>query len=142
MIRVLRNALGKRVLRLRRNEHGNELIEFGIASVLFFTLVIGIMEFGRAIWMYETVAHAAREGARHAIVRGTESGRMATASDVETYVYTRAPGLTGLAVTTTWDPDNEPGSVVEVQVGAPFQPVVPFMPPMTLTSTSRLVISF
>ena len=59
MTRVPRNGLGRRVLTFRRNEHGNALIEFGIVSVLFFTLVIGNMEVGRVIWMYETIAHAA-----------------------------------------------------------------------------------
>ena len=144
MTRVLRNGFGRRVLTLRRNEHGNALIELAIVGVLFFTLVLGIMEFGRAIWMYGTVAHLAREGARYAIVRGTESGDTASATDVETYVQSRAAGMTGLAVTTVWDPDNDPGSVVQVQVDRTFNPVVPMLGlgSIVLSSTSRLVISF
>ena len=144
MTRVLRTALGRRVLTFRRNEHGNALIELAIVGVLFFTLVLGIMEFGRAIWMYGTVAHLAREGARYAIVRGTESGDTASATDVETYVQGRAAGLTGLAVATVWDPDNDPGSVVQVQVDRTFNPVVPMLGlgSIVLSSTSRMVISF
>ena len=144
MVRILRSALGKRVLALRRNERGSELIEFAFVGILLFTLVFGILEFGRAIWIYETVAHLAREGARYAIVRGAESGSTATASDVETYVQGRAAGMPGLVVTTAWDPDNEPGSVVQVRVDRAFDPVVPLvgLGPITLSSTSRLVIAF
>ena len=134
--------LGPRVLTLCGNERGSQLIEFGIVSILFFTLVFGTMEFGRAMWTYDTIAHAAREGVRYAIVRGAESGRAATATDVESYVQSRAMGMTALAVTTTWEPDNEPGSVVQVRVESLFEPVLPLFPPMTLTSTSRMVIAF
>lgn len=138
----IRLVFGRQLHTLLGDERGAELVEFGLASILFFMLLFGIMEFGRAMWIYDTVAHAAKEGARYAIVRGTESGRAATAADVEAYVRSRATGMTMLAVTTTWDPDNEPGSVVQVRVESPFQPVVSFVPLITLSSTSRLVISF
>jgi Flp pilus assembly protein TadG len=127
---------------LLRNERGSQLVEFAIAGLLFLTLLFGIMEFGRAVWIYGTAAHAAKEGARWAIVRGAESGRAATATDVESYVRSRATGMTSVTVTTTWSPDNKPGSVVQVKVDCPFQPVLPLLPSMTLTSTSRMVISF
>jgi Flp pilus assembly protein TadG len=137
-----RGVLRKRLLTRVREERGAELIEFGLVSILFFMLLFGIMEFGRAIWIYDTVAHAAKEGTRYAIVRGSESGRAASAADVEDYVRSRATGMTVLAVTTTWEPDNDPGSVVEVRVQSPFEPVVWFLPPIPLTSTSRMVIAF
>ena len=144
MVRMRRRVLGKRILTRRQSERGSELVEFAFVSILLFTLVFGIMEFGRAIWIYDTVAHLAREGARYAIVRGAESGQTASAADVETYVQSRAAGMTGLVVTTAWDPDNDPGSVVQVQVDRPFDPIVPLVPlgPITLSSTSRMVIAF
>ena len=130
----------------RRNrlndETGSELVEFALAGLLFFTVLFGIMEFGRAVWTYGTAAHAAREGARYAIVRGSESGRAASAGDVANYVQGMATGITEMTVTTTWQPDNNPGSVVQVRVDCPFRPVLPMIPSITLTSTSRMVISF
>ena len=136
--------MGTRVLMRRRDERGSQLIEFGLVSILLFTLLFGIMEFGRAIWIYSTVAHLAREGARYAIVRGTESGGTADAASVEAYVQSRAAGMAGLTVTTTWDPDNDPGSVVQVQVDRQFDPIVPIvgLPTIPLSSTSRMVIAF
>ncbi len=137
-------APGTGVLTRWRNERGNELVEVAIVGTLFFTLVFGIMEVGRAIWIYDTVAHLAREGARYAIVRGAESGQAVGAAEVEAYVQGRAAGMTGLVVTTTWDPDNDPGSVVQVQVDRPFDPVVPLvgLGTIALSSTSRMVIAF
>lgn len=136
------SAFRTRVLARLRDERGSELIEFGLVSMLFFMLLFGIMEFSRAIWVYDSVAHAAKEGARYAIVRGAESGRTAAAEDVETYVRSRATGMTGLTVATTWEPDKQPGSVVQVRVESPFEPVVGFLPTIRLSSTSRMVIAF
>jgi Flp pilus assembly protein TadG len=137
-----------RLVALKRCERGGQLIEFALMSLLLFLLVFGITELGRAVWIYGTVAHLSREGARFAIVRGFDSRNRetpATAADVTAYVQSRAAGMTGLTVTTTWpDGDNEQGSVVQVRVSKPFESIVPLIPvgPITLTSTSRMVISF
>ena len=130
---------------LRRSERGVEVIEFAIVSVLFMMLAFGVMEFGRAIWIYGTVAHTAREGSRYAIVRGSESGRTASPADVEGYVNQLAGGLTGLIVTTTWDDaSKDPGTVVQVRVDRVFDPAMPLvgLGSFTLSSTSRMVIAF
>ena len=129
----------------RRDERGAEIIEFAVVSILFLMLAFGVMEFGRAIWIYGSVAHVAKEGARYAIVRGSESGRTATTTDVETYVNQRAAGMTGLTVTTTWDdPSKDPGTIVQVQVDKDFDPALPIvgLGTFTLSSTSRMVIAF
>lgn len=126
------------------SERGSELIEFAIALPVFLIFVFGIIEFGRAILIFGTTAHLAREGARYAIVRGEESGRAATQADVVTYVNSRAGGLTDLTVTATWPDGNQRfGSVVEVRVTRPFGVIVPLpIGPITLSSTSRMVISY
>ena len=138
------HALGCRLRTLRQNERGNELVELALVGTLLFTLVFGIMEVGRAMWIYGTVAHLAREGARYAIVRGTESAQAASAADVDGYLQGLAAGMTALVVTTTWTPDNQPGSVVQVQVDRQFDPIVPLvgLGPIPLSSTSRMVIAF
>lgn len=134
----LRNIMRRRN---RKDQRGAYLLEFAIVAPAFVFLLFGIMEFGRAIWAYSSVAHAAREGVRFAIVRGQESSQSATANDVQTYVRSRA-GLSPVQVTTTWQPDNKPGSVVQVKVDYSFQPTLPFIPSISLTSTSKMVISF
>ncbi len=141
----MRHFLRRRIRTFGRDERGAELIEFGLISILVLTLMFGIMEFGRGIWIYGTVAHLAREGARWSLVRGSESPRTTTPTEVETYVNSIAAGMTGLTVTTTWDDaSKDPGTVVQVRVDKPFTPAVPFggLGNVTLSSTSRMVIAF
>jgi Flp pilus assembly protein TadG len=145
MRRRRRLTLGQRIRTLHGDDRGVEVIEFALVSILFCLLVFGIMEFGRAVWIYNTVAHLAKEGARFAMVRGSESNHTATPTDVETYVSERAAGMTGLTVTTTWDDSSkDPGTVVQVQVDKDFDPALPLvgLGPFTLSSTSRMVITF
>ena len=135
---------GTRLRTLGRNEQGSEMVELAMVGMLLFTLLFGILELGRAVWIYGTVAHLAREGSRYAIVRGADSSQTTNAAAVDAHVQGLAAGMTGLVVTTAWTPDNEPGSVVQVRVDRLFDPIVPLvgLGPITLSSTSRLVISF
>ena len=49
-------------------EKGQALVEFAMVALLFFTLVFGIIEFGRALWTWNTIVQATRAGARYAAV--------------------------------------------------------------------------
>ncbi len=46
------------------------LVEFAIVVPIFLTVLFGIIEFGWAIYSYNTIQHAAKEGVRRAIVLG------------------------------------------------------------------------
>jgi Flp pilus assembly protein TadG len=122
-------------------ERGAYLAEFSVIGSVLVLFLFGILEFGRAIWVYNSIAHSVREGTRYAIVRGEESGRTASADDIRDYVRERA-GINTLQVTTTWSPNKKAGSVVQVQANFDFQPVVQLLPSFTMSSTSRMVISF
>lgn len=124
-----------------RNRRGAVLVEFVTISALLMLSIIGVIEFGRAMWTHNSLSHAAREGARWAIVRGNESGRVADTAGVSTYVLSRI-GTRPLSVTTVWSPDKDPGSTVTVTVQHQFRAVVPIVPQVTLSSRSRMVISF
>jgi Flp pilus assembly protein TadG len=53
---------------LRRNsQRGQTLVEFALAVMLFLTLLFGIIEFGRALWSWNTIVQATRAGARFAV---------------------------------------------------------------------------
>jgi len=68
------------LIRLRRPDlrlrgfHGEEraqaLVEFALVMPIFLLLVTGIFDVGRAVWQENTLAYAAREGTRYAIVHG------------------------------------------------------------------------
>jgi Flp pilus assembly protein TadG len=52
----------------QRAENGQDMVEFALILPLLLLLLIGIMEFGVMIMRYDTVANAAREGARYGII--------------------------------------------------------------------------
>jgi Flp pilus assembly protein TadG len=54
----------------RRRSRGQALVEFAIIIPIFLTLLMGIFDFGRVVWAQNSLASAAREGARFAIVHG------------------------------------------------------------------------
>jgi hypothetical protein len=54
-----------------RDEGAQSLIEFALVLPIFLLLVTGIFDTARAVWQENTLAYAAREGTRYAIVHGT-----------------------------------------------------------------------
>ena len=58
---------------LKRRESGQALVEFALVSIVFFIIVFGTIDVGRAVWNYNTLAQATREGTRYAIVHGADS---------------------------------------------------------------------
>jgi Flp pilus assembly protein TadG len=52
---------------------GQALVEFALIAPIFFLLVFGLIEFGRAVYTIQILDNAAREGARYAIVHGASS---------------------------------------------------------------------
>ncbi|HEX2756795.1 MAG TPA: TadE/TadG family type IV pilus assembly protein [Candidatus Limnocylindrales bacterium] len=63
----------------RRRSTGQALLEFSLVLPIFLVMLMGVVDVGRAIWAQNSLAAAAREGARFAIVHG---GSMTTACPV------------------------------------------------------------
>jgi len=53
-----------------RSDRGQSLVEFALVLPVFVILVVGILDFGRAVWATSALASSAREAARYAIVHG------------------------------------------------------------------------
>ena len=105
----------------RERRRGAVFVEFALGFIVFLMLMFGIFEGARMIWAYATISHAAREGARFAMVHGHQGG--GTDAAIETWVENRAPGLNpaDVTVTTTWgDAAKSGSSVVAVQVSYPM----------------------
>lgn len=51
----------------RPGQLGQALVEFALSIVLLMTVLVGILEFGRIIWLYDTLANLSREIARYTI---------------------------------------------------------------------------
>jgi len=135
------------------------MVEFALVAPLFFLLLLGIIEGGRFIFYYELLNHATREGARYAIVHGSnalgcKSGPMPdsrppcdlTGELVKQRVRDSAFGALGTGVVVpnpVWQPNNERGSTVTVSATYAYSvliPLVPF-PPITVDAESTLVVN-
>ncbi len=61
-------------LRPKRSSRGQALVEFALVLPLFLLLIFGIVDAGRLIFTYNTVANSARDAARVAIVNQSTAG--------------------------------------------------------------------
>jgi Flp pilus assembly protein TadG len=112
-----------------RGEDAQTLVEFAIMLPLFILLVTGLFDVARAVWQENTLAYAAREGTRYAIVHGSGATLSLGPSDpaepnITAVVRGAAIGVPNITVTTGWpDGDNDRGMRVSVDATAPFVPL-------------------
>ncbi len=119
-------------------EEGAAAVEMAFALPIFLLFIYGIIELA--------VADAARDGARYAMVRGSASPQPASSSDIATYVKGRlALGAAAQAtVSVSYNPNNNPGGTVTVQVSYPFSPLMPgfgYLASMTVSASSQMTIT-
>ena len=51
-----------------RRQTGVAAVEFALVSAIFFTMLLGVMEMGRLLWIWNAAVEATRLGARLAVV--------------------------------------------------------------------------
>jgi hypothetical protein len=157
--------------RPRAHSQAQALAEFALVVPIFLVLVFGIIEAGRFMFYYEVMNHATREGARYAIVNGSNSLNCPTGpttgadscnpsgSDVRDRVVRAAfivpgaaitfPAIAGCAATPPaplnpcWQPDNSRGSTVTVLARYTYRPLIPLvpLPDITVQAESTLVVN-
>jgi Flp pilus assembly protein TadG len=134
-----------RLSRLPSGETGAALVEFAIILPVMLVILLGIIDLGRVFYTYESLANAAREGARYcSLYPGDSSG---TTARVTAELY---PNLTPSSISTC--PDQSSGPVT-VTVQAEFSLVTPLMDdvvrgvsnnsvdgPLTLEASATMVI--
>jgi Flp pilus assembly protein TadG len=119
-------------------------VEFAIVAPIFFLMILGMLELGRAVMVQQVITNASREGARMAVLDGAQ--RVGSADDpgvidsVERYL-TNA-NISPDSATITIDPytpsDAGYGSPVTVTVGIPFSAVTWLPAPRYLTGGKTL----
>ena len=70
----------------RSSQKGGTLLEAAITLMLFFTLIFGVLEFGRAYNLYQTITNAAREGARYSVAPFPGTNNLPTIAQVDARV--------------------------------------------------------
>lgn len=132
----------------RHDERGQSLVEFALLLPLMLLIVTGLFDLARAVWQENTLAYAAREGTRYAIVHGSAGVPAAgpdnpdcsgltpdqvICTEIPRVVRQAAIGVQNITVTITY-PDPYPGISpaipcadrncrVIVDASAPFVPL-------------------
>ncbi len=129
----------------RIGRSGAAVVEYAFIAPAFIALLVGAVDVARMAWTASTIAFAAREGTRYAIVRPIGSVEPATTEGVTQRVKSRAYGLSGddIAVAVSWTPANVSGAAVRVDVSTQYDSLlVGFFAigPFQLTSASTMTI--
>ena len=133
-----------------REGRGQALVEFALVLPLLLILLLGILDFGRAVAAYNSVSNGARSGVRVAIVNQDEDA-------IRTAVESEAFGLDDVEVLFDDNVEGIPacpqtsgpccpmiGCVVEVSVSTEYVPATPIFSQLvgsiTVSSQSRMPI--
>jgi Flp pilus assembly protein TadG len=113
---------------------GTTLVEFAVIAPLFFLLVLGIIEFGRAMMVESLLTNAAQKGARAGALDGAQAADVSSA--VNTYLS--HGGVSGATSTPTPNPPSSalPGHDVRVTVTIPYSSVSWLPAPRFLKNTT------
>jgi Flp pilus assembly protein TadG len=68
------------MMRYHLKEKGQELVEYALVLPILLVLVFGIIDFAWTIFAYNSIANAAREGARRGVVPSAEEQDMIDAT--------------------------------------------------------------
>ena len=140
------NAFAQR----KRSQRGASIVEFSLVFLLFLVVVVALFEFGRGMWTYATISHAARQAARFCMIRG--SVNPATTSELRTVVerHCKTLDLANLTINSAWNDVTAPasinrGDIVMVRVNYPFKfvaaPLLLAGDTIQMSSTSRVVVA-
>ena len=76
---------------MMRDDRGQSLVEFALTLPMLLVVMFMITEFGRALYQYNVMAQATREGARTAVVSG--SGNAASIGNARMDAFLTGTGL-------------------------------------------------
>lgn len=126
-----------------RGQRGSGLVEGALCFSAFLFITFGVMEFAMAIYAYNFCSYAAQDAVRWASTRGANYPTPVTSTDIQNHVAIQAIGLSSVTATTTWLPNNNPGSGVQVKVQYSVVPLagVALHGNLQVSSTAQMVIS-
>ncbi len=126
-------------------DSGQSLVEFSLLLPVMLLLITGLFDLARAVWQENTLAYAAREGTRYAIVHGSAGNPAADPADptnpgcapgdivicglIPNVVRQAAVGVYNVSVTVTYPDFSGPTPCadrncrVQVDASAPFVPL-------------------
>lgn len=140
-----------RIFRLNhvRSQKGQSLVEMALVCLILFFLLFGILEFGRALWTYNTIVQSTRAAARWAVVNvanAADTTDINRARNIVIYGYPDVssgapllPGLDAATVTVAIQPlqTDSSGTAITEKISVSvsnyqFQFIVPIAPTLTI----------
>jgi Flp pilus assembly protein TadG len=127
--------------RPRRRGRGQALVEFALVLPVFLLIMLGVVDFGRAVYGFNTIGNAARVGGRVAIVSQTTA-------TIQTAAMTEAIGLgtqaSDVVVSYGCTAPYSIGCIASVTVNYTFHPITPIIgaiwQTINMSSTTQLPI--
>ncbi len=143
MIRAKSLACSPRITRNTESQPGQALVEFALVLPLLILLLVAMFDLGRGVYSYNVVASAAREGARYAIVKPTDT------AGIQTTAFAVTPALDQTQLTMDAPVCKTPagsagscttGHTISITVHYRFLPVTPFFAALNLVGKSTMNI--
>lgn len=141
--------------RLRRRSRGQSLVEFSLLLPVLIVILLGLLDLGRAVYAYNAVSEAARNGARVAIVNQTyadicsvAAGRAVALGLPTACAANGNPGTQGVWITNASTGTVVPCTAINckqsVKVTYQFRAITPvigaILGPINISSTSTVPV--
>ena len=115
-----------RLGRFARSERGAAMVEMALVLPIIILLFLGMIDFGRAFFLYNNLTNAAREGARF----GAAQTSPVDTVQIRTRVEQRIQDFSGVAAATnkvkvTVSSLTNPSDIKVEVVNYPFTPITP-----------------
>ncbi len=134
--------------RFGTNQDGVAAVEFAAGALVLFSLSMGIIDIGRAMFTLNSIEHSSKEGARYAAIHGLQSIAPKNSLEIKNFVENSTTGIdtTAMIVDPQWEDavTNAPGTTVTVVVTYPFNfffASIFSTTPFDLTAQSTMTIS-
>jgi Flp pilus assembly protein TadG len=121
------------------------MVEFALVAPIFFMMLFGVIEGGRLVWTDHELANGVREGARLAMVRGSESSSPITTTGlIKTQILDKTAGLSSGSLTVSAvGLGGDPGESVTITGNYQYDVlfgIIPGLSDFTMTKSSTVII--
>jgi Flp pilus assembly protein TadG len=108
-----------------RRDDGQDLVEYAFVLPVLMLLLMGIIEFGVAVWHYDTVANVAREVARCGIIYSESWDDRINGQCIPEAIQTFGLGLNLTAGDfSVYPPELTGDNTIRVEVDYNYQPII------------------